>query len=124
MTSPTNDSTVTRLASHLHYFLYFFICLLGMGKMRVVKFADEKEIERWKVFRMPVTGNLRTEVLFALAEDGETPCGFALHIMRDSEQPAAPRMSAAKLAVWDGRCSKICHPPWMFRLPPECQFAE
>lgn len=43
--------------------------------------------------------NKRTEVLLELAETGETPCAFALRIMRDEEQPPDIRMHAAKLAA-------------------------
>lgn len=35
----------------------------------------------------------------ALAEEGETPCGFALRIMRDDGQPPDIRMNAAKIAA-------------------------
>jgi hypothetical protein len=43
--------------------------------------------------------NRRTEALLALAEDGETPCAFAIRIMRDEGQPTDVRMNAAKLAA-------------------------
>lgn len=49
--------------------------------------------------RTPGTRNKRTEVLLALAEEGETPCGYALRIMRDQSQPPDLRMHAAKLAA-------------------------
>jgi hypothetical protein len=45
------------------------------------------------------TRNRRTEALLALAEAGETPCGFALRIMRDEEKPDDIRMYAARLAA-------------------------
>lgn len=34
-----------------------------------------------------------------LAEEGETPCAFALRIMRDAEKPDDIRMHAARLAA-------------------------
>lgn len=43
--------------------------------------------------------NKRTEALLSLVEDGETPCAYALRIMRDDEQPPDLRMHAAKLAA-------------------------
>lgn len=49
--------------------------------------------------RIPGSRNKRTEALMALAEEGETPCGFALRLMRDDEQPADIRMHAAKIAA-------------------------
>lgn len=49
--------------------------------------------------RVPGTRNRRTEALLALSEEGETPCAFALRIMRDDGQPADLRMQAAKLAA-------------------------
>jgi hypothetical protein len=45
------------------------------------------------------TRNRRTEALLALADAGETPCGFALRIMRDQEKPDAIRMFAARMAA-------------------------
>lgn len=45
------------------------------------------------------TRNKRTEALLALAECGETPCAFALRIMRDDGQSPDVRMYAAKLAA-------------------------
>lgn len=45
------------------------------------------------------TRNKRTDALLALAEEGETPCGFALRVMRDDTQPPDIRMHAAKLAA-------------------------
>lgn len=49
--------------------------------------------------RIPGSRNKRTEVLMALAEEGETPCGFALRLMRDEDQPPDIRMHAAKIAA-------------------------
>jgi hypothetical protein len=49
--------------------------------------------------RMPGARNKRTEALMSLAEEGETPCAFALRVMRDQEQPTDVRMNAAKLAA-------------------------
>lgn len=49
--------------------------------------------------RIPGTRNKRTEALMALAQDGETPCAFALRLMRDEEQPSDIRMHAAKIAA-------------------------
>ena len=43
--------------------------------------------------------NKRTLALLDLAEEGESPCGYALRIMRDDEQPADLRLHAAKLAA-------------------------
>jgi hypothetical protein len=49
--------------------------------------------------RLPGSRNKRTVALLELAEDGETPCAFALRIMRDQEKPADLRMHAARLAA-------------------------
>lgn len=49
--------------------------------------------------RVPGSRNKRTQALLALAEEGESPCGFALRIMRDEEQHPELRMNAAKLAA-------------------------
>ncbi|MEI7601261.1 MAG: hypothetical protein WCJ41_18330 [Aestuariivirga sp.] len=49
--------------------------------------------------RSPGTRNRRTEALMALAEEGETPCGFALRLMRDDTQDPDVRMHAAKIAA-------------------------
>ena len=43
--------------------------------------------------------NKRTLALMALAEDGETPCAFALRIMRDDSKPEDIRIHAARLAA-------------------------
>lgn len=45
------------------------------------------------------TRNKRTQALLDLAEAGETPCGFALRVMRDQTKDEALRMQAAKLAA-------------------------
>lgn len=45
------------------------------------------------------TRNRRTEALLALAEAGETPCTFALRIMRDADKPDDIRMHAARLVA-------------------------
>lgn len=45
------------------------------------------------------TRNRRTEALLALAEAGETPCGFALRVMRDDTQLPDLRLHAARLAA-------------------------
>jgi hypothetical protein len=49
--------------------------------------------------RVPGSRNKRTVALLALAEDGETPCAFALRIMRDDTKPEDIRMHAARLAA-------------------------
>ena len=49
--------------------------------------------------RMPGSRNKRTLALLELVEDGETPCAFALRVMRDGEQPADVRMHAARIAA-------------------------
>ena len=49
--------------------------------------------------RVPGQRNKRTAELMALAEEGETPCAYALRIMRDDEQPPDVRMNAARLAA-------------------------
>lgn len=49
--------------------------------------------------RAPGTRNRRTVELMALAEAGETPCAFALRIMRDDTQMQDIRLHAAKLAA-------------------------
>ena len=43
--------------------------------------------------------NKRTVALMELAEDGETPCAFALRIMRDDGIAPDMRMQAARLAA-------------------------
>ena len=43
--------------------------------------------------------NKRTLALMTLAEAGETPCAFALRVMRDEQQPADVRMHAARIAA-------------------------
>lgn len=49
--------------------------------------------------RVPGSRNKRTQALMVLAEEGETPCAFAIRIMRDVSQPPDLRMQAAKLAA-------------------------
>jgi hypothetical protein len=49
--------------------------------------------------RVPGSRNKRTVALLELAEDGETPCAFALRIMRDATKPEDVRMNAARLAA-------------------------
>ena len=49
--------------------------------------------------RLPGSRNKRTVALLELAEDGETPCAFALRIMRDVTQLPDLRMHAARLAA-------------------------
>lgn len=49
--------------------------------------------------RAPGQRNKRTAELMALAEDGETPCAYALRIMRDDSMPPDVRMNAARLAA-------------------------
>ena len=49
--------------------------------------------------RVPGARNKRTVALLELAEDGETPCAFALRIMRDDTQLPDLRMHAARLAA-------------------------
>lgn len=43
--------------------------------------------------------NRRTLALLELAEQGETPCAFALRIMRDESEPHPFRMEAARIAA-------------------------
>lgn len=49
--------------------------------------------------REPGSRNKRTLALLELAEDGETPCAFALRIMRDDTQLPDLRIHAARLAA-------------------------
>ncbi len=49
--------------------------------------------------RAPGVRNRRTQALLDLAEQGETPCAFALRLMRDETTPPDIRMQAAKLAA-------------------------
>ena len=49
--------------------------------------------------REPGSRNKRTVALMSLAEEGETPCAFALRVMRDPEKPEDLRMHAARLAA-------------------------
>ena len=43
--------------------------------------------------------NKRTIATLALVEDGETPCAYALRVMRDDEQPQDVRLNAARIAA-------------------------
>ena len=43
--------------------------------------------------------NRRTVALQELAEDGETPCAFALRVMRDDATPPELKLQAAKMAA-------------------------
>ena len=43
--------------------------------------------------------NRRTLALLELAEQGETPCAFALRVMRDDAQPHPFRVEAARIAA-------------------------
>jgi hypothetical protein len=43
--------------------------------------------------------NKRTVALFELAEAGETPCGFALRVMRDDSFGPLMRLTAARMAA-------------------------
>ena len=49
--------------------------------------------------RVPGSRNKRTLALLNLAEEGETPCAFALRIMRDDTLLPDLRMHAARLAA-------------------------
>lgn len=49
--------------------------------------------------RVPGSRNKRTEALLTLAEDGETPCAFALRIMREDGMDPLLKLQAAKLAA-------------------------
>jgi hypothetical protein len=49
--------------------------------------------------REPGSRNRRTQALLELAEAGETPCAFALRLMRDDTTPPDLKMQAAKLAA-------------------------
>ena len=49
--------------------------------------------------RVPGARNKRTVALMELSEEGETPCAFALLIMRDDTQLPDLRMHAARLAA-------------------------
>ena len=49
--------------------------------------------------RVPGSRNKRTLALLNLAEEGETPCAFALRIMRDDAQLPDLRIHAARLAA-------------------------
>ena len=49
--------------------------------------------------RVPGSRNKRTVELMALAEAGESPCAFAIRIMRDDTQTPEIRMHAARLAA-------------------------
>lgn len=49
--------------------------------------------------RAPGQRNRRTLALMELAAEGETPCAYALRVMRDNDQPPEMRMHAAKLAA-------------------------
>lgn len=49
--------------------------------------------------RVPGSRNKRTVELMALAEEGESPCAFAIRIMRDDAQTPEIRMHAARLAA-------------------------
>ena len=64
--------------------------------------------------RSPGTRNRRTLELLTIAEAGETPCAYALRVMRDEQQPPDLRMHAAKLAA------PFIHP----KLQPEPRLVE
>lgn len=49
--------------------------------------------------RIAGSRNRRTEAVLALIEEGESPCAFALRVMRDDEQPPDLRLHAAKMAA-------------------------
>lgn len=49
--------------------------------------------------RAPGQRNRRTLALMELADEGETPCAFALRIMRDNATPIELKVQAAKLAA-------------------------
>ena len=49
--------------------------------------------------RVPGSRNKRTQALLELAEQGETPCAFALRIMRDESTSLEIKVQAAKLAA-------------------------
>jgi hypothetical protein len=49
--------------------------------------------------RSPGTRNRRTLELLGLAEEGETPCAYALRVMRDETVAPDVRMNAARLAA-------------------------
>jgi hypothetical protein len=49
--------------------------------------------------RLPGIRNKRTQALLELAEAGETPCAFALRVMRDAEADPMLKLQAAKLAA-------------------------
>jgi hypothetical protein len=49
--------------------------------------------------RAPGQRNKRTQALLDLVEEGESPCGFALRIMRDDATPIELKVQAAKLAA-------------------------
>jgi hypothetical protein len=49
--------------------------------------------------RVAGSRNKRTLAILDLMEEGETPCAFALRIMRDESQDADLRLHAAKLAA-------------------------
>jgi len=43
--------------------------------------------------------NKRTAALMALADEGESPCAFALRVMRDENQDVDVRIQAARIAA-------------------------
>lgn len=49
--------------------------------------------------RAPGSRNKRTQALMELAEEGETPCAFALRVMRDDATSIELKVQAAKLAA-------------------------
>jgi hypothetical protein len=49
--------------------------------------------------REPGSRNKRTQALMELAQEGESPCAFAMRIMRDENQPSGMRLGAAKIAA-------------------------
>lgn len=69
--------------------------------------------------------NKRTLALLELAEDGETPCAFALRIMRDDNQLPDLRMHAARLAAPFVHPKPQPEPRYLtFELPDEIKDAE
>jgi hypothetical protein len=49
--------------------------------------------------RVPGSRNKRTQALLALAEEGETPCAFALRIMWNEATSVELKIQAAKMAA-------------------------
>ena len=95
-----------------------FVARNGVTPPKTVVFRDQNEVTGFQksletrtetIGGMPMTlqaaamkallSAMQSLALLELAEEGQTPCGFALRIMRDQDKPDDLRMHAARLAA-------------------------